>query len=78
MKYSNYYKMKCISSNVEFDKNFAIWMNLIEKNVYNTINVLLIDLPDEDYMIMYENGYDYNKVSDIIITEYTNNINFIV
>jgi hypothetical protein len=38
------------------NKGFASWMNEIEKLVYSTYGFYLEDIPDEDFMVWYENG----------------------
>lgn len=53
MSYSKYF----LINNNEPDYNFISWIDNVEKLVFESYGVNLLDLPDKDYMYYYENNY---------------------
>ena len=62
--YSNYYKKKITG---EFDSNFIKWIDKIENEIYKKFQLYLRDLPDEDYILFYENNYSPKFIVKMII-----------
>lgn len=52
------------------DVRFMAWMSKIEQQVVAAIGVGLTDLPDEDFMMMFEDGYLVDTVTNIIIDNF--------
>jgi hypothetical protein len=50
--------------------SFEKWMSLVESLVYNEIKMKLIDLPDEDFRINYDDGLSPNGMATIVINNY--------
>lgn len=67
-KYTTNYKIKIPKD--EVDKKFIIWMDKIEKYVFFSIGMYLLDLPDEEYMYYFQNNVSYEYVGNKIINEY--------
>lgn len=72
MLYSTYYIKKCIQINDDIDYNFVDWINKVERIVNNKIGFLLLDLPDENYMMNYTNKSSYINMAKHIIHQYKN------
>jgi len=49
---------------------FNNWKNEINDIIYNSMNLNLTDLPDEDYYIMWEDKMCPKEVAKIIINDY--------
>lgn len=49
--------IKCVQNKCSIDYGFVSWMNKIEDYFQTNFNIGLLDLPDENYMECYENGY---------------------
>ena len=45
------------------------WMNIIEKNIIEKTGVGLLDLPDQEYYIMFEDGTTTSDVVDLICSD---------
>lgn len=69
-KYCEYYKSRCVKTNNEFDKNFYDFLNEIERRVKKELHIDLIDLPDDEYRLMFDDGYDSTYVAQKVIKEY--------
>lgn len=77
-KYSEYFKQtrlnECkiqntvlILSNCEIE--FMKWMDEIEHIVFKSKNVYLLDIPDQNYMVMFEGGHSAKSVATHIIKD---------
>ena len=62
MQYSQYYLRK----NNEPNKKFVNWINKVEKSVLEKFGFELLELPDEDYMLYFENKYSPSDMVKII------------
>lgn len=62
MQYSSYY----LSKKSEPNTKFVDWINNVEKNVLEKFGFNLLDIPDEDYMGIFESGYSSNEMVQII------------
>ena len=69
----NSYHKQCIKHNIEPNINFEKWINNVEIIVYQKLKLNLLDIPDEDYMINFEENISYNQMAKYIINQY--NIN---
>ena len=67
MKYSDYYLAKNTKNNKISNKNFMKWMDKIESNILKKYGLDLLDLPDESYMIMFDDSYSTLQVIQIVI-----------
>ena len=47
--------------------SFNQWKDIIEKTIFFNINLLLDDIPDENYHINYDNGMTTDEMVSIII-----------
>lgn len=65
MKYIDYYisKRKYLNND---DIKFMQWINKIEDIIMRDLDVELLDLPDEDYMMMFYNEYKPIQVVSLI------------
>lgn len=54
---------------------FMHWMSKIEHQIVRTLGVTLLDLPDEAYMMMFEDGYTVDDVVEVIITDFNGFMN---
>ena len=69
MLYSEYYKLKCTDCNLNY--KFIKWIDRVEKLVYNKFGFGLLDLPDQSYMILFEEGYSVQQmVSQVLLYEF--------
>jgi hypothetical protein len=62
MLYSEYY----LSKNNEPNNNFVVWITRVENTVLRKYGFTLLDIPDEDYMLYFENNYSPNDMVKII------------
>lgn len=62
---TNYVKWY-LNSNSEPDIAFVKWISKIEKKIILDYNLTLLDLPDEDYMMYFEQKYSFKDVIKII------------
>lgn len=51
-------------------KQFSVWLKQVEKNVFDRLGYKLLDLPDEPYMVWFENGRHVNEVVDDIVNSF--------
>lgn len=72
MSYSKHYIDYNTKNNIDIDKKFITWINIVENNVQKTLNLSLLDIPDEDYMVYYEEKHDPIEISKYIIRQYLN------
>lgn len=77
MLYSRYYIQKCSKNNIIIDVDFFDWINNVEYIVLNKINMYLLELPDEAYIINYEHGMSYIEMAKKIIYDYCMMLDFI-
>lgn len=70
MKYSTHYKRTCSKTKTKVNKKFITWIDRIEKSVNNTLKLDLLDLPDEPFMIMFEEGVKTKKVVEMMVQDY--------
>jgi len=47
-----------------------MWVNVIETIVKYKLGMDLLDLPDEDYMLNYENNIDARDMAKMILSQY--------
>ena len=62
MLYSSYYLKK----NTEPNYGFVNWINKVENKVLNRFGFNLLDLPDEDYMLYFEEKLSPDEIVQII------------
>jgi hypothetical protein len=67
-KYSNYYINKCKQSGEKANNKFIAWINEVESQVVDLLHCLLLDLPDEAYMINFEDKMTPKDMADIVIS----------
>lgn len=70
MLYTYYYRKKCTQYGDKPNVLFNIWMNKIENKIKNEIELNLLDLPDQDYMFMFETNKSVEYVVAIIINDF--------
>ena len=70
MSYAKYYVKSCHSKNIPIDKKFIRWITIIESIVQSKLGMDLLDIPDEDYMLNYENHLIPKKMANIILSQY--------
>ena len=61
--YSNYYFKRTNEPNYKFIQ----WINEIETIVFKEIGLKLLDLPDEPYMINFQDGLSPREIAESII-----------
>jgi hypothetical protein len=66
MRYSQHYIEYCNRNNTIVNNNFVSWVDRIEELVQKKYTFGLLDIPDEDYMIFYEDGFSPDEVFDEI------------
>lgn len=67
-KYSKWYLARCNKDQYTPDKKFVRWIDCVELQVYETLGVSLLDLPDESYFINFEDGISSKDMADQVIT----------
>jgi len=60
------------------DPDFCIWINEVESQVFNKITYYLLDLPDENYRMNFENGQSSTNMANIIIKNFDDMANFML
>lgn len=65
--YSEHYRRQCARKHEIPDEGFCRFMDGVETVVRETIGLNLLDLPNKQFMIMYENGYTIDEVVAEII-----------
>ena len=58
MLYSEYYEKRYSEPNIHFIK----WINQVETQVEKNLGVGLLDLPDQPYMVSFENGFTVKQM----------------
>lgn len=73
--YSNNYREICEKSNSNVDEGFIKWIDEVETAIYGRFNVYLHDIPDEAFMISYEDGCTtqemIEKISDDMVNMFS-------
>ena len=64
--YSEYHKKRNLD-NWNENKEFFIWMDNVECEVYGILGINLLDLPDEMFMDHYDDGFTYLEMAEIVI-----------
>ena len=71
MMYSTYYKLKQTDkSNFQTDRKFIHWVDTVEYIVMGKLKMGLLDLPDENYIVNFENGMVAGEMAKKIIDGY--------
>lgn len=66
MNYSKHYIINCTKHNVKINYGFIMWIDKIEKYIFNKYQIYLLDLPDEDYMGYYEDEFEPEIIQKMI------------
>jgi hypothetical protein len=53
--------------------NFIQWIDQIERKIISAIGLNLLDLPDQDYMMLFENKYTMGCVIKLVSDDFYNN-----
>ncbi len=56
MRYSDYYKEACKRNDNPLNDDFVQWIDRIEGIIYAKYKLHLLDIPDEDYMMFFDDG----------------------
>ncbi len=72
MLYSNYYIIKCYTNKTPVNLEFLNWINRVELAIYTKYQTNLLDLPDEAYMINFEDGISSEEMVSKICGELEN------
>ncbi len=64
--HANTYVHWYLNSQTDINYKFANWINKVEKQIMSKLNLTLLDLPDEDYMIFFEEKKSPETVVNII------------
>jgi hypothetical protein len=77
IKYTDNYRESCRRDGRSPDKNFISWMDKIESIVHKELNLYLLDLPDENYAIMFKEKEEYppSSVAEMIINQQKKELN---
>jgi hypothetical protein len=70
MSYAKYYVKSCHSKNIQIDKKFVGWIAIVESIVQSNLGMDLLNIPDEDYMLNYENNLTPQEMSHIVLSQY--------
>ena len=70
MSYAKYYVKSCHSKNMRINKKFIGWIAMVEFIVQSNLGMDLLDIPDEDYMLNYENNLTPQEMSHIVLSQY--------
>lgn len=66
-QYSEWYIHSCDKSGEAVDMKFVAWMNRVEKHVMDRLGCSIIDLPDENYRISFENGNSPKDMASYVV-----------
>jgi hypothetical protein len=66
--YSSYYISKCNQTEDKVNNKFVKWINEVEKHVFKPLQCLLLDLPDEAYMMNFEDKMTSKEMAEIVIS----------
>lgn len=75
LRYSSYVKSKLLNKSpptqMESDEiyRFIKWIDEIEDIIFAKMHVYLLDISDQDYMLMFENGYDTQDAATYIMND---------
>lgn len=69
MKYSEYFKSKNHTLS-ESDDAFCEWIDQVENGVMLQTGMSLLDLPDEMYMLSFENEISPDEIANEIISKF--------
>ncbi len=69
MLYSEHYIQNAINSKIPINKKFVNWINRVEQIVCEKLKLDLLDIPDEDYMEMFENKMSSYEVAEYVIKQ---------
>ena len=77
IKYTDNYRKSCCRDGRSPDKDFISWMDKIESIVHKELNLYLLDLPDENYAIMFKEkeAYSPSSVAEMIIRQRNKELN---
>ena len=56
----------CFSNWYPVNLKFLKWIDTIETSIFNTYELYLLDIPDENYMYYFENNYSPKEVIKLI------------
>ena len=70
MSYAKYYVNSCHFKNMQINKKFVGWISMVESIVQSNLGMDLLDIPDEDYMLNYENNLTPQEMSHIVLSQY--------
>ena len=62
-----------ILQNSTTNQNFIVFLDSVERIVYNNLNMYLLDLPDEDYYMAFQCGTTPEQMAKLIVQS---NLNF--
>ena len=65
-KLSTNYTELYLNKNSQINSGFLKWIERVEKKVIAKYGFTLIDIPDEDYMMYYEQKYSPDEMIQII------------
>lgn len=65
--YTDWYIVSCQKSGEPIDTKFVQWINRVEKDVKKVLGCHLLDIPDEDYRMFFENGGSPRDMADYVI-----------
>jgi len=67
--YADFYRTYCKKNHMKPDVNFIRFMNCVEKLVKDVFGINLLDLPDENYRVMYNNNHSVEDVAEYVVLE---------
>lgn len=65
-KISSNYKELYLNKNTDINYGFLKWIERVEKKIIKKYGFTLIDIPDEDYILYYEEKYSSDMMVQII------------
>ena len=68
--YSTHYRASCLKDNIKVDEKFIMWINSVERVILKKFNTYLLDLPDELYMVSFEENMTPNDMIKIVSTNF--------
>lgn len=66
-RYSEYYVKRMAQLGADVDEQFCEWIDEVEDGVLSNTHHYLLDLPDEMYMMYFEDGYSVSEMIHIVI-----------
>jgi len=64
--YSSKYAASCVKSNIAVNQQFIAWINTVENSVLSKYELYLNDIPDELYMVSFEDGVTADEMANIV------------